>query len=111
MNLILEEVNSISIAILTCCDLDAENSDQFMKEIDPYLVERSKIVLDLRTLQFVDSSGLGALLSCNRKLQNVGGALVLCCLTEPVREIVELVRFHKILNIRPSREEAIHELT
>ena len=58
-----------------------------------------KVVFDLRELRFVDSSGLGAILSCLRQLNGKGGELKLCGMTKPVRALFELVRMHKIFDI------------
>ncbi|MBI3736649.1 STAS domain-containing protein, partial [Candidatus Sumerlaeota bacterium] len=55
----------------------------------------------------LDSSGLGAILSCLRKLNSVGGDLKLCAMSKPVHTLFELVRMHKIFEIFPTRDEAV----
>ena len=44
--------------------LDASNAKEFKRDIAPLLEPCRKVVFDLRELRFVDSSGLGAILSC-----------------------------------------------
>jgi len=68
-------------------------------------------VLDLSRLRFVDSSGLGALLSCLRQLTGRGGDLRLSGMSKPVRALFELVRMHRIFDIYPTKEEAIKAFT
>jgi len=70
----------------------------------------SKVVFDLRELRFVDSSGLGAILSCLRQLNAKGGDLKLCEMTKPVRALFELVRMHKIFDIYVTRGEALRAI-
>jgi anti-sigma B factor antagonist len=70
----------------------------------------SKVVFDLRQLRFVDSSGLGAILSCLRQLNAKGGDLKLCEMTKPVRALFELVRMHKIFDIYVTKEQALRAL-
>jgi anti-sigma B factor antagonist len=57
-------------------------------------------------VKFVDSSGLGALLSCLRQVNAEGGDLKICGLTKQVRVIFELVRMHRIFEMFNTREEA-----
>ena len=65
------------------------------------------MVIDLARLRFMDSSGLGAMLSCLRQLSAKGGDLKLCCMSKQVRAAFELVRMHRIFDIFNSREEAV----
>jgi len=71
------------------------------------LETHSKLVIDLGRLRFVDSSGLGAFISCLRKLNAKGGDLKLCGMQKPVRAVFELVRMHRIFDIYATREEAV----
>ena len=63
--------------------------------------------MDMSKLRFVDSSGIGALLSCLKKIQALGGQLKICSLTDQVRSILQLVRVNKLLEIFSTREEAV----
>ena len=91
--------------------LDASNSKEFKTEIGPLLEANPKAVFDLSRITFIDSSGLGALLSCLRKLNEVGGDLKLAGLTKPARSLLELVRMHKIVEIFETTEEAVASLS
>ena len=73
----------------------------------PLLIEDAKVVFDMSTLRFVDSSGLGALLSCLRQLNSVGGDMNLCGMSKQVRALFELVRMHRIFDIFNTPEEAV----
>jgi anti-sigma B factor antagonist len=68
------------------------------------------VVLDMSALNFVDSSGLGALLSCLRAMNGKNGQLRLYGMTKPVRALFELVRMHRIFTIYNSREEALEDV-
>jgi anti-sigma B factor antagonist len=65
------------------------------------------VILDLGRLRFIDSSGLGAMLSCLRQLNAAGGDLKLCGMSKAVRAVFELVRMHKIFDIYGTREQAV----
>lgn len=87
--------------------LDASNSAQLKKSLQSLVDQNPKIVLDMGRLQFVDSSGLGVILSCLRKANASGGDLKLCKLSKPVRALLELVRMHRIIDIFNDSEEAV----
>ena len=64
------------------------------------------VVLDLSKIDFVDSSGLGALVQLVKAAQNLGGSLQI--VTNPrVTQTVKLVRLEKFLSLQPSVEEAL----
>lgn len=88
-------------------NLDAGNSKAFKEAIQPHLDKHPLVVLDLSALKFVDSSGLGALLSCLRTMNNREAQLKLIGLGKPVRALFELVRMHRIFAIYNSLDEAL----
>jgi anti-sigma B factor antagonist len=75
--------------------------------VTPLLTSRAKVVIDMSHLQFVDSSGLGSLLSCLRQLSASNGELKLCGMAQTVRSLFELVRMDRIFDIRGTKGDAI----
>jgi anti-sigma B factor antagonist len=108
MEIAVDNVGGIAVAEMPVDELDASNSPEFKRDIAPVLQANTKLVLDLSRLRFVDSSGLGAMLSCLRQLSAKNGDLKLCGLTKQVRAAFELVRMHRIFDIAGTREEAVH---
>jgi anti-sigma B factor antagonist len=107
MKLLHSKNNEIAIILIREHVLDASLVSDFKNEITPILKSESQVVLDLSDVQFVDSSGVGAILSCLRILNAEGGDLKLCSLSKPVRALFELVRMHKIFEIFETRELAV----
>lgn len=69
----------------------------------------TNIILDLATIDFVDSSGLGALVQLVKKATTEGGTVQV--VTNPrVTQTVKLVRLEKFLSLQPSVEDAIANL-
>ena len=66
-----------------------------VKEID---AGSRRIVINLAGVEFMDSSGLGALVSA---LKHIGrdGALTVCSPREAVRSMFELTRLHRVIPI------------
>jgi anti-anti-sigma factor len=65
------------------------------------------IILDLSVVQFVDSSGLSALLVGNRLSKEAGGTFVLTNLNTHIQKLVKISQLESILNIVPSLSESI----
>lgn len=66
-------------------------------------------VLDLSQIDFIDSSGLGALVQLVKKVQNSGGTLQI--VTNPrVTQTVKLVRLEQFLSLQPSVDIALENL-
>jgi anti-sigma B factor antagonist len=107
MELAVEKVDDVAIVGMPATELDAANTPEFKRDMAPVLDAHSKVVIDLSKLRFIDSSGLGAFLSCLRKLHEKQGELKLCCLPKQVRAVFDLVRMHHILGIHDTREEAV----
>lgn len=65
------------------------------------------IILDLVNVQFVDSSGLSALLVGNRLSKEAGGTFVLTNLNTHIQKLVKISQLESILNIVPSLSESV----
>ena len=107
MEIAVDKMGDVAIAELPVEELDASNAGELKRDIAPLLETHSKLVIDLGRLRFVDSSGLGAFISCLRKLNAKGGDLKLCGMSKQVRAVFELVRMHRIFDIYATREEAV----
>ena len=107
MELAIEKMDEVTVVILPGEELDASNAKAFKDNVAPLLQPQAKVVLDLSQLRFVDSSGLGSILSCLRQLSTTGGDLKLCGMSQRVRALFELVRMHRIFDIYTTRDEAV----
>ena len=67
-----------------------------------------KIVLDLADVNYIDSSGLGALVSSFATVRRQGGELKLVKLSDKVDDLMEVTRLYTVFDIADNEEEAIH---
>ena len=107
METTIEQVDDVTVVILPGEHLDGSNSNQFKCHIVPVLGAHRKLLFDMSQLRFVDSSGLGAILSCLRQVNAAGGELKLCGMLKPVRSLFELVRMNRIVDIIDTKAEAL----
>jgi len=91
-------------------DLDYGECSQFRMSIDRILKsEPRSAVVDLSGLEYLDSSGLGLLLSMSKEYAAVGGRLVLVT-NETVDNILSLTRLNGIFATASSTQEAVQVL-
>lgn len=90
--------------------LDAFSEPTFQKALGKCVEEGPKhLILDLSTIDFVDSSGLGALVQLVKKAQTAGGTLQI--VSNPrVTQTVKLVRLEKFLSLQDSLDTAIENV-
>ena len=102
-----EKINDVVVVKVQTEVLDAGNAKEFRTGISPILEKDVKIVFDMSQVNFLDSSGCGAILSCLRQLNSAGGDLKMFGLQQSVRTLFELVRLHRIVEIFNTRDEAV----
>jgi anti-sigma B factor antagonist len=90
--------------------LDASIAPAFRQAV-LQLVEAgdTRLALDLAGLEFLDSSGLGAMVAVLKALGS-RGALVVCGLHGAVQSLFQLTRMDKVFVIVPGRDEAVTRL-
>jgi anti-anti-sigma factor len=90
--------------------LDAFSEPAFRKVINKCIEEGpNNVILDLSTIDFVDSSGLGALVQLAKKSQTAGGILQIVT-NARVTQTVKLVRLEQFLSLQVSVDAAIEKL-
>ncbi len=101
------EHGDIVVGKISAKALDASNSRDLKQSIGPLLATGAKLVIDMSKIEFIDSSGLGALVSCLRQAHSSGGDIKLCGLMNQARALFELVRMHRVFEVFNSSEEAV----
>jgi anti-sigma B factor antagonist len=89
-------------------NLTSHNSSDLKSEIAILVAEGySSILLNLTELDFMDSSGLGALLNADRTTKENNGFLVIFGLNENNNNLIRIAKLDKVLLIAPTQKEAI----
>jgi anti-anti-sigma factor len=86
--------------------LDGIIANQLRNEISHVVSTGADIVLiDMQDVKFIDSSGLGTLVSALKTVRAAGGKLFICSLNDQVRMIFELTRMDRIFENFADRNE------
>lgn len=80
-----------------------------LESLGRYIESKSKlnIVLDLSSVEYLSSAGLGHLVGLLKKARTRESTLKLCALREPILELFEVMKLTKIFDILPGVREAI----
>ena len=90
--------------------LTATSVPQLRQAVDQLVVSGSaRIVVDLSATEFVDSSGLGALIGGLKAARLAGGDLRIAAMTEPVRKVLKLTNLDRVLRDHPTPESAFDD--
>lgn len=81
--------------------------DRILEELDG---GARKFLIDFEETAYIDSSGLGVLVTLSKKIREKGGELRLANLNEDLRALFELTRLDTLFRIADSREEALADL-
>lgn len=65
------------------------------------------LILDFAGLDYISSAGLRMVLVVAKRLKQESGLLVLCGMQPHVREVFDISGFLAILNVEPTRSEAL----
>ena len=90
--------------------VDVNSIARFLVDLEPSLESGSLIILDMKRVQFMDSAGLGALVSAHRTARVAAGDLVVVGLTPHVRTIFELVQLERVIRVFNDQAEALRAL-
>jgi len=80
--------------------LDASSAKAMKDKVNALTKENQKsLVVDMKGVDFIDSTGLGTLVACLRSVNKLGGDIKIASLQDQIRAILELTRLHHIFGI------------
>lgn len=88
-------------------EIDAYHSATFKQKTKEKLGELShtKYVIDMSAVSYIDSAGLGAIVSLLKESRNLKKELILVALQPQVRKVFEMTKLDKIVKIVDTIEE------
>jgi len=108
MNLQIEDKGAAVFLAVQEERLDAHNSGELKNQMLKLFEEgKNNLVVDLQAVRFVDSSGLGALVSGFKNASSRNGNLKLSGLQLQVKSMFELTRLHRVFEIYTDSSEAL----
>lgn len=110
MNIHTERQAAVNILTPSLRRLDASVVAAFKEAFTHEIGEDHKdLIVDFSKIDFIDSSGLGMLVSL-LKMMNGKGEMMLCALNPNIRNMFTLTRMDRIFRIYPDRTSALAQL-
>lgn len=90
--------------------LDADSTGYFKEKVS-FLAEhnRVRLVIDMSAMTFIDSSGLGAIISALRLTRESGGNIKIAALQAPIRPIFKLTHLDRVFDLYGDTETALEK--
>lgn len=88
-------------------NLDALTAQELRPTIDDLVSKRkTKIILNLASLEIIDSSGVGAIVTLFKRIRLLGGDVKIAYIVNQPKEIFRILRLDKAFDILESVEAA-----
>jgi anti-sigma B factor antagonist len=109
VDITLRQVGSVfCISFVRPLNLEGDESIQFRDRVKNLIADgRSRLVVDLENVKFIDSFGLGALVSALRVVRGEGGDLKLAKVPPSVESVLRLTRLSTVFDCHASMDAAV----
>jgi anti-sigma B factor antagonist len=105
------KVGNLSIAKVLESRITADVAPRFKQDLIGFVTKVNRpVILDLSSVTFIDSSGLGALIGSLKAISE-DGDLVLCGARDSVAGMFKLTRMNKVFRMFASVEDAVSALS
>jgi anti-anti-sigma factor len=93
-------------------DIDLSTLPHLQRALESTLTKTnaSRLVIDLRRVSFIDSSGVGALIGAKKRLMTRHGELYIICGDDHVRRKLGLMRLGNIMRLLSTPEDVTEEI-
>jgi anti-sigma B factor antagonist len=84
---------------------DASALNDYLHEL--ITKDKKNVVIDLKSVSFINSSGLGMLIGGMTTMRNSGGELKLANASKKIENLLEMTKLHKVFDIHKNINEAV----
>ncbi|MER8225344.1 STAS domain-containing protein [Streptomyces sp. NPDC094143] len=88
-------------------EIDHHTGDQLRRALDVTDTARPRIVIDMRRVTFMDSTGINILTAAYQAVTGAGGRLRLAGATDSVLYVLHIVGVDDIIQCHPTLDEAL----
>ncbi len=107
MDISIEKKDDMVICRVTGEVTFSTSPDLRKRLIDAVDQGAKKVIINLKNVGYIDSSGMATLVELLQKVKSAGGDLRLAETSEKIKEILDMVRLKDIFDFEDSEEKAI----
>src|SRR5437764_10988691 len=106
-----EELDDVSVVIRVVGEIHATTAPEFSERLNDAIASgKTGLVLDLTSVEFIDSTGLSVLLNGLRRVTRVRGSMTIACANPTVLRLFEITKLDSTFEILPNCDDAIGRL-
>lgn len=113
MSLVIDmEVKEKVLLVRLAGELDHHTAEELRNKVN-HIVEKNQIehmVFNFHDLTFMDSSGLGVILGRYKQIKNIGGEMVVCSVSAPIKRLFDMSGLFKIIRLEETEDAALEAL-
>jgi anti-sigma B factor antagonist len=89
-------------------EIDIYTTPQFKDAVSAAIDEgKPSIIINMKDVSYMDSSGFGTLLSATKRLRPVDGALYLAACNDAIQRMLQITRLNTIFGVYATEDEAL----
>jgi anti-sigma B factor antagonist len=106
------EVDGVTVVVLDGPIVLGEESSALREKLKGLLAEgKKKLVLDMKNVTMIDSSGLGALVAVYSTAKTAGASLRLCSLGEHSNQLLQVTKLYTVFEISNNDADAVRAMS
>ena len=108
MTITTREVSHVTVVDINGRITLGDETEQLRSTVRNLIAEgKKKIILNLAHVDFIDSSGVGELVSSFTAVRNAGGDLKLLSLTKKVNDVLNVTKLYTVFDIKEDEFTAV----
>jgi|ERR1700690_122025 anti-sigma B factor antagonist len=102
------DVDGVTVVVLDGRIVLGEESSALREKVKGLLAEgKKKLVLDMKNITTIDSSGLGALVAAYSSAKTAGASLRLCSLGERSNQLLQMTKLYTVFEVSNTEADAV----
>ncbi|HAS88572.1 MAG TPA: anti-sigma factor antagonist [Desulfovibrio sp.] len=111
MELSFKQIDEITVVKIESQELNHVVSHDFQRQIAPVFEKKQfNIALNMDSVDFMDSMGIGTLITLRNKLMKEKGNIAMFNISDRVKKIIDIAALHKVFELYGTEEEAVNGL-
>lgn len=103
-----EEKNNVRIFHLEGSLMESQHATTLLEEINELIAnDTGKFILDLQELKYMNSTGLGVLISILTKARKAAGEAIICNVPVKIRELLIITKLNTVFTVADNIEQAM----
>lgn len=91
-------------------ELDFQTSPEVRERLHKVIEQFNKVLVNLKKVNYIDSSGLATFVELLQKMKRTNGSLVLSELVPAVKSVFEIAKLDRVFSMAGSEEEGLNLL-